>query len=279
MNNTEYVNFTINFPAAPPVTPVTPSGGGGGGGKTIETFTIDKDLIEVSLKQGETKRETISLENTGNTILNFVINSTNLDNHLIISESSFSLKPGEKKIINFDFFAGENELSEVYAGNIVINMKDTKKVINVVTRVQERNPLFDLKAELLSKKILKGDDLDMNINIYNLGDLKNIDVLLYYSIMDFENHTLAYREESLAIDDKLKIFRTIKMSPELEYGNYVLYAKVSYQNITAVSSYTFKVTTAFDKYHIIFWIIVASVSLVIALVVWMIRRNVKRREE
>lgn len=275
-NYTEFVNFTINFPAAP----VTPGGGGGGGGgRTIETFTIDRDLIEVSLKQGESKREQVSIENTGNVILNFVINSTNLDNHLIISEKSFFLEPGEIKIINFDFFAGDKESPEVYAGNIVISMKDIKKTINVVTRVQERNPLFDIKAELLSKKILKGDDLDMNINIYNLGDLKNIDVLLYYSIIDFENRTLAYREESLAIDEHLKLFRTISPVPELEYGNYVLYAKVSYENITAVSSYAFKVTTAFDKYSILFWIIILLLILIILLIIRKIKKDMEKRRE
>jgi len=77
--------------------------------------------------------------------------------------------------------------------------------------------------------------------MYNLGDLMNIDVLLYYSIKDFKGNTLAFREESLAINDSLDIIRELKVPRGAEYGAYVFYTKISYENISAVSTDNFMV--------------------------------------
>lgn len=289
MNNTGFavetstpsrlIILSNEIPVPPPVTPSTTSSSGGSTIVTKKEFNVNRDLIEVSLKQGEIKREKVLIENTGNTALNFFINSTILDEHMVLSETIFLLNPGDVKTLNIDFFARENEKSEVYAGNIVIDSNGIKKTINVVVRVREKAPLFDIKAELVSKKIIRGDDLDMDIEIFNLGDLKNIDVLLYYSIMNFENKTLAFREESLAIENKLKVSRKIRVEPELDYGTYILYSKVSYENITATSSYTFRVTTIEDKYNIFFWTIVASIIITIFLVSAVIIRIIKIRKQ
>jgi len=65
-------------------TPASPGGEGGGGGtgavvkEKVSAFTVDKDLIKVVLKQGETKKEFLEIENTGETALDITVDLRNL---------------------------------------------------------------------------------------------------------------------------------------------------------------------------------------------------------
>lgn len=215
----------------------------GGGASSLPKFELDKDLIKVSIKQGETERQKLVIKNTGNTVLKISIDLKNLGRFVVLSENDFYLKSGESKTIYLDFFAVEQQKPDVYTGNIIITAGNIEKIVNVIVEVKEKKPTFDIKTDISDNKFVSGGEIEFDINIVNLGDLRNIDVLLYYSIMDFENTTLTFKEESLLIDKKLHIPGKIKLPYDIDYGNYIFYAKVSYGSIIATSSETFKVVS------------------------------------
>ena len=221
---------------------IIPSGGGGGA-ERILNFSLDKDLIRILIKQGETKRETIKVINKGNTKLDFSVELEFEKNLVAMNEKSFSLYPGDVKEINLDFFAKENEFPEAYVGRLIVKEleKNMTKVANIILEVKEKSPLFDLRTNVLTKEVGLGEKVKTQINIYNLGDLKNIDLSLYYSVKDFKGNTLAFKEESLAINDSLDLERELRIPMNAEYGAHVFYAKVSYENISAVSTDSFMV--------------------------------------
>jgi len=265
VNNSESITFTLS-------TPVSPGGGGGGGGGAaipLQLFTIDKDLIHVVVKQKETERETLTIKNTGSSVLNVTINSTELSRYLIISEESFVLKKGESKTVNVDFFAREEEIPEIYTGRIYVKGGNVKKVINVIIEVKERKPLFDLRVDVFNKRVIPGSKIKFDILAINQGDLRGFDILLHYSIRDFEGEIYEMKEESIKIDGELELTRELIVPSNLALGKYVLYSKISYQNITATGIDTFEVMSreALQKYRLMVSAIVVLIILILIVLV------------
>ncbi|MDP2628889.1 MAG: hypothetical protein Q8P15_03255 [Nanoarchaeota archaeon] len=268
-------SFNISTPATPTTTTTTGGSSGGGGGGSSPIFSLDKDLIQVKIKQGDTQRETITIKNLASIALDFEIDYSELSDFLIISEYNFTLAAGESKIVNVDVFTRNEELPEIYTGRIVVQSGTSRQVVNVVIEVIEKRPLFDLRVDLSDKEVSAGEDLEFDILALNMGDLSGFDILLHYSIKDFENNVYTVKEESIKIDNQLDIKRTLKVPENLEFGKYILYAKISYQNITATGIDTFEV---FDKktstiYKSVLFILILLIILVLAILIFVIRRR------
>ncbi len=230
------------------------AGGGGEGGaypKIIAEprpdFTLSTDLIKVSIKQGETKRKVIKIINTGNTVLDIGLDLGSISEFMVVSEESFSLEPGEIKEINIDIFAREDEFLDVYTGRIIIQSSaGLIRIINVIIEVKEKQLLFDIRTTLFEEELRPGDDVKANIIIINEGDVKPVDVFLYYAIKNFEGDILSFREETLAIEEFKVVVRSLKIPEDTLPGKYIFYSKISYGDIISVSSELFEVITPIE---------------------------------
>ena len=235
-------SFTNYSAEETPVTPVpqVPSAGGGGGGVGLQNFSLDKDLIKVSIKQGENAKEYLAINNTGNTEINILLEVSKLERFVILSDEKFILKAGESKIIGVDFAAKEDEAADLYLGKIIVSGAGIKKAVSIILEVKERNPLFDIKTEILNKIVRPGEKVRTLIKITNMGDLKNIDAVLYTAIINLDGETIDYKDESIAIEKELNLTRSMNV-PNLPDGKYLFYSRVSYGNISASSSEVFEV--------------------------------------
>ncbi|MFH1585332.1 MAG: LamG-like jellyroll fold domain-containing protein [archaeon] len=267
-------------------------GGGGGGGGIVSTtqlagFDVSKDLISVELKQGETKREIIRVTNIGSGVITIDDIGTELiDRFVKISEKSFSLSSGQSKEIVVDIFAGEDEKPDTYLGKIVVKSGNIQKTINVAIDVKGKAPLFDVIAKVEDETLMPGEDVTALIEIFNLGDLRNIDILLYYAVKDFDGNVIAFGEESLAIERRVAIIRQLNIPEDIALGKYVLYVQTSYNDITASSSKAFDVTELglsplFEKgsfaYYVL-WVLIILGSVGIIVVTISIVRLLRRRK-
>ncbi len=233
-------NLTIIYEETPSEKPV---GAGAGGAPTpsVTDFIVDTDLIKVSVKQGDTIRESIDVMNIGDVALDIDIELKDIRKFIAISENSFSLEPGKVKTVNLDIFARENEIPDAYIGRIIIQGDGITKIINVIIEVKERKPMFDILTKVSEKKLKPGDKVQADIRIVNMGDLEHIDVLLYYSIKNLEGKIITYREESLAIDKELSVVKTLEIPDDIQEGKYLFYSKVSYDDVIAASVDIFEV--------------------------------------
>lgn len=220
---------------------VSPGGGSGLTAKKSYNFTLDKDLIKVKIKQGESFREVVDLKNTGDGNLKVGISFEGINKFVLVPEENFTLTKDDSKRINFDFYAGENEIPGVYFGRIFIEGNGIKKIISVILEVEEKNPLFDLIIEVKNPEVSVGSKLKSNIDVINMGDFKHVDVLLYYAIRDYEGNVFVFKEESLAIKRELHLTRSLRVPKDIELGDYIFYANVSYGNITASGAESIKI--------------------------------------
>ncbi len=210
------------------------------GGAMIVNFSIDKDLIKVRLKQGESKRETVLVKNTVGAAVSIAVTLKNLKGFAVASEDSFSLQPYGEKAVNIDFFAEESQPANAYTGNIILFGGSEYRTINVIFEVAERMPLFDMKTKMLKSKIIAKQQAEANISIVNVGDLKIGDVLLYYAIKTLDGQIITSSEESIAVNKEKNIIISLNAS-QSPPGKYLFYSKISYKNQTAVSSDLFEI--------------------------------------
>ncbi len=263
---------------------VTPPGGGGDDGDvTPDNFKIEPDLIKVLVKQGESEREIITITNLGTTILNVSLDLVDIEELIVMSEDFLSLKIGESKEINVDIFAREQEIPEIYTGKIIVKDERTgvTKTINVIIEVKAKKPLFDIRTDIIFKKVSLGKDVSARINVLNLGDLENIDVLIYYAIKDLDENIISFKEESMAIDKKLDIKRKIKLPQNILLGDYLFYSRVSYGDITASSMDTFEVVerTARDFLGAVVFILLLVIVIISMLIIVLVIRRKRKQEQ
>jgi len=255
---------------------ITPSAGGGGGvGTVVSSFNLNESLIKVIVKQGESERKIIKITNTGDTELNISLDLGIFENFMVVNENSFLLGEREFKEIIIDIFAREEEIPDAYTGTIVFSDEKRKvsKTINVILEVKERKPLFDILVEVLSKRVSPGEDVKTKIDLINMGDLKNIDVEIYYALEDFEGNVLTFRKESAAIEDKLSIVRKLHVPDDTKFGDYVFYSRVSYGNITASSTDTFDIV---EKKFNFFILILIAIILILIIILYLFIKRKKR---
>ena len=228
-------------------------GGGGGGGGTappipiVIDFSVDKTTLKVVLKQGQTKEETLSIKNIGTTIFDVKAYLKGIEKFKIspeVGEIIHLLNPDEEKTIRFVFKALENEKPDIYTGKIVLKSPSIEKEINTLIEVDSAEPLFDVDVEVLSdsKKILPGEELLLEVNLFNVRGFGRVDVVVDYSIKDLKGNIVASEHETLAVETQAKFTRALTVPSDLRPGNYVAVAKVTYADSIGTSSDLFEVT-------------------------------------
>ena len=202
---------------------------------------LDNELIRIKLKQGENKRKTIGIKNYLDEPMQINI-STTFNDFVLFSDRFFVLQAGDIKLLDIDFYSKYITVPDSYVGAIYIKSNNYTKKINVIIDILEKEPLFDVITDVEKKDFYPGDSVNANMTVINMGDRMDIDILLDYSIKDFENETIVtYKKESLAIDKNLSVKRYLDIPKDIEPGKYVFQAKSSYKDVTATGADVFEV--------------------------------------
>ncbi|MEK6984558.1 MAG: hypothetical protein AABX33_08335 [Nanoarchaeota archaeon] len=223
------------------------SGGGDGGGlpsTLVKTyFSVDRDLISMKILQGESKSSELKIKNTGNTNGIFSIEVKNLGKLVSVSDNLFELKPGETKTLALSIKVPDVQPPDIYSGNILIKSGDAEKNVIVIIRVEEKNPLFDIKIRVNEnyKRVLSGQEVKFDIELIKFGTPLPVDAELYYAIKGLDGNTSNHKTETLAVTDVLFLTRRLEVSKNLYSGNYLVYGRILYSNQTATGSDLFEV--------------------------------------
>lgn len=226
------------------------SGGGGGGGPSpisiITDFSTDKTALKVVLKQGQTKTETLSIKNTGTTIFDIKTYLGDISKFKVSPtehEITTTLQPNEEKTIELIFKALENEKPDIYPAKIKLKSPSVEKEIAAVVEVDSAEPLFDVDVEVLpdSKRVFPGQEILLEVNLFNVRGFGRVDVNVEYSIKDLEGKLVATEHETIAVETQAKFTRSLLVPSDLRPGNYVALVKVIYGDSIGTSSDLFEV--------------------------------------
>ena len=226
----------------------TAAGGGDSGisaTSEVEEFSIDTNLIKALIKQGGTYQTKFTVKNTGTKELSFDIDYSALKELVLLSDTEFALAPNETKSIDVTIFASEEKKPDVYSGNIRIKAGNIEKALPVLIAVQAKKALFDIKIEVLPqyKYALKAENVAANITLINIGDLKPVDVNLYYAIRDIDGKDLVLASETFAVYDKIDKIKELGLPKDIQLGTYIFYVRASYITDTAAAGDIFYVVS------------------------------------
>lgn len=279
VNSTEDALFEVLAPPSPPP-PEEPGGGPSHAALPFESnFTVDSDFIKVILKQGETQTISVTILNNGDTRLDIDMNLQHLEGFILLSEENFTLEPGQAKMVTLDFSASEDERPDVYAGRMIIKGDGIEKVVRIIIEVKERKPLFDIYSSLENTpfELMPGDEFTAEILLYNFGDLKPVDVELFYSLRDFDGNDIVQNHETLAVEEQRLVKRKIFIPRDLEPGYYLLYSRVDYSNQTASSSALIEVVEFEERFEIPWTILIfVALAVTVAVIIFLLRKYFRK---
>jgi len=217
---------------------------GGGGGfvepQIVKDFSVSPISIQEKLNLGATATKAITIKNTGNTTLGFALSIVTVEEFVSLSETSFSLEPGQEKSITATITG--SKLGS-YFGEIKIVGDQIEKSISVVVDVESQQALFDVKVDIPSayKKIEAGEELKTQITLLNIGPARKVDVLATYMIKDKRGNIIYESSETFAVEKQLSFVKSFKLPENLPAGDYLIIVEVRYQDSFAVSSELFSV--------------------------------------
>lgn len=254
--------------------PAGPTGGGGGGGaaaptKKVPAFEVDKELIKVNIKVGETFETSLKIDNLDTQKLDFKAES-NLEEFIILSEEEFSIDSKQSKEIFLTFYSTEDTQPGVYVGEIKITSGSATKNIPVILEIESKKILFDVTLDIPPKykEVYAGEDLLLQLTIFNLGDLGKTDVFITYLIKDFEGKTILTQEDIISVETQASLSRTIKLPSDLAPGDYVAGVQAKYDDLVGTSSDIFRIKareSILYKYlpYILFFLILLIIIIII----------------
>lgn len=207
------------------------------------SFSINQEKIIVNIKQGETQEERIIIKNTGEERTSFLISVEKVKDLIKLSEEFFELNPGEEKEIIIDIIAKQSLTPDMYLGKLIIQNEGQEKEVLVGIEIESKKALFDIKTEIPErfKTLTKEEELIIEVELYNLGEIKDVDVVIEYYIKDNEGNELFFEHESLAIENRANFLKRISLPGGIKEGDYVLYTKVIYQGEVASASSWFSI--------------------------------------
>ena len=268
----------------------TSGGGGGGGGSSKATvkedFSLNKEKITVSLKQGETKREELIITNNVNKKLEIELDISKIEDFIKLSEESFYLNAGESKKIDIDFIAREDAVPDLYVGKIIIKGDNTEKEVLVVLEIESEGALFDVKIMIPQQflTVFPGEDIVVNIKLFEVGDIgRRVDVEVGYNIVDSVGNFISIDEETIAVEGQTNYIKVFRIPEEIKEGDYNFYVKTNYEGKSASASRSFivsrKEAKKIDFIRIIPLLYLVIIVVIILIIIYVIFRLYKVRKE
>jgi len=276
------------------------SGGGSGGGffeggieeevedEELIYFDLDVESINIKLNQGETKQEEIKIRNNGEVGSNFLVRQERLGEFILIENNSFFLNPGEERVIPLDFLARENSVPDLYLGKIIVESEGSSKEVFVSVEIASKKALFDVKTNipLRYRNIRSGEELVVDVELFNLGEVGKVDVVVEYSLRDKDNNVILIEHEELAVETEISLKKIFVTPLNLEGGDYVFYVRVLYGDSVASSSswFSIKGQTAIPWPSVILYVILLFILFTIIRLYQLYvkeqrKENVKKYEE
>ena len=187
------------------------------------------------LKRGETFKTEMKIRasKAGNYVL-----STELKEMVIFSDDAFSLKANEEKIVYVTFISTEDTKFDTYTGKIKIKSDSSLQEIPFIIEVKSKMVLFDISLNIPSKykEVQKGQELLIQLTLFNLGGTGKVDVSVDYQIKDFDGNVILKKDEMVAVETQASLSRTFELPKDLEEGEYVAIVSVKYGDSFGTSS-------------------------------------------
>lgn len=141
--------------------------------------------------------------------------------------------PGNIKSLKASGVVSANGTARVY-----IEKNGTKQLI-----FDSKRQLFDIDIDVLPeyKKVFQGDEVLLELRLFNLRGFGAGDVNVKYSIKDSKENIIAVEEEKVFVETQAKFVRKLVIPLDIKPGTYIAFVEVFTDVIAGSGSDTFEV--------------------------------------
>lgn len=247
-------------------------------------------IVSAELYPGETIRTTIHVKNVLENTSLVELNVTGRIGNFITFETPIIELPGyEEADVSIIVFIPLDTPPGAYYGELKIISGDVVANIPVNLRVLEsRERILDLKIQPLSDEVSPGDQVRVEVSIYNLGGRARVDSHLTLQVVDIvTNDPLVEIYDNITVERTVSVVKALNMSRDIPEGRYVVRGIVSYvdlggnlQYVSAVGYVTVKKSFfQLTFFGVPVWLILfTAFTLTAVYIVYFIRkRQIERR--
>ncbi|MBI1935171.1 hypothetical protein HYS31_01915 [Candidatus Woesearchaeota archaeon] len=217
-------------------------------------FDIDQILLKVLVRSGEFIDKQIRIMNTGNELSSIKVEVSGLSDIVKIDDSSFSLKPGQTKVIslNFSSYLPQDKIEQqpgVYIGKLIVSSDKASKEIPIIAEIETKNVLFDMNLNpvAIERKVKQGSDTTIEVRLFNLESIESQNVDVEYFVKDINGNTIVSESETVVVKTQASFFKTLSIPKNLKPGPYIFAAITKFGKSVGTSSYMFEVIGPEEK--------------------------------
>tara|TARA_Y100000310_G_scaffold292363_1_gene321053 strand:- start:4786 stop:8196 length:3411 start_codon:yes stop_codon:yes gene_type:complete len=210
---------------------------------------VDQILIKVLIKSKEFLNRTIRVMNIGDDVSDIEIMVKGVEDIVSVSDNSFILKPGQTKRVDTTFSAindkeGIEHRPDVYIGKLEVVSEGVVKTVPLIVEIESKNILYDMNLNPLARErvIYPGEKVTIEVKLFNLEELKPVNIDMEYFVRDLEGNTIISESETVVVQNQASFFKTISIPENFRSENYVFIALAKYGTSTGTASYLFEVS-------------------------------------
>jgi len=218
--------------------------GGGGAARKIEVnkdFDVSPKIIRLKLKEGSRAKKSFRIENYGDILQKFRINSE--QGYIKIENSTLFIESQDSISVVFTIDTkGLNPDS--YLGKITVTNGEIEKEILIILEVESELRIIDLHLDIAPEytMVKPGDSVIGTVTIYNLFKEPRY-VMLHYYLKDLNSNILLEESEKVYVEDQLGFEKEIHLPKTIEPGSYIFSVNGKVEEYVSVSSELIKVYT------------------------------------
>ncbi len=187
--------------------------------------------IYLELYAGESTVTSAHVKNTLNADSTVTITMRgDVSRFVSFTQSSLQLKPQEEGTFAVAVSIPIETAPAVYFGEIQLQNERGNVSVPMNIRVLEpQEKVLDLKIHPLAETVAPGQNLQVEVNMYNLGDVKRIDVQLKLQMLDqTAERAIQEYEEAISLENQLTATKTLQIPLDTADGKYIVRAQAYY---------------------------------------------------
>jgi uncharacterized protein (UPF0335 family) len=212
-------------------------------------FKVDQLLIKVLIKSNESFVSPVNIMDISDEEITVTVEPLYLSDIASVSESQFTLKPGQTKTIyiNFRSLIEEKSITHepgAYVGALLVSAGAFTKLVPMIVEIETQEVLFDTNLEISAKRreIPLGGYSTTDVTLFNLKKIGLTNVKMHYLIKDIKGNTILTESETVVVETRATFTKTIDVPENLNLGDYVFVAESRYGSSVGTSTFLFKIT-------------------------------------
>ncbi len=117
------------------------------------------------------------------------------------------------------------------------------RFVAVILTLSPKEELFGVDIEIPTryKEVTPGEEILVQLTLYNLKKIGQVDVVVEYGIEDIQGNEIVNKNTTLAVEMQVSVVRSLDVPFEIRPGGYVLFARASYNGVVVAGSGLFRV--------------------------------------